>query len=350
MSEESYMFKLSAFAHELEKRIETDELKIRPESRKNEILSFYKQGLRDVSFSRKNLDWGVRLPWDESQVSYVWPDAFLNYLTGLDWDGTAGKSPEMWPAEVELMGKDIIRVHATIWPAMLLALDLPLPKQLFVHGFFTIDGQKMSKSLGNVVDPIEVGQEFGLDVLRYYLFREITFGQDGDFSLQRLAERYNSELVNGLGNLVSRVLSMCEKYSDGKVPVKNTDQEVQEFYEKIVNKYNAAFKNIELHAVTETINEVVTFFDGYIQKHRPWELSKTDPGKTKEIIYSLLESLRILAWLCLPIMPETAEKIFVQLGLKPAKEMAKKFEDAIRWGGLEKDGIIEKGEILFPRR
>lgn len=350
MSEESYLFKLSAFADELKQKIEDDELRIRPLERKNEVLAFYEQGLRDVSFSRKNIKWGVPLPWDKEQVSYVWPDAFLNYLTGLQWNGTAGKAPKEWPADVHLVGKDIIRVHATIWPAMLLALGLPLPKQFFVHGYFTVDGQKMSKSLGNVVDPVEVAEEFDLDVLRYYLFREITFGKDGDFSLIRLKERYTSELVNGLGNLVARVLGMGDKYCQSKVPQKSSNKDIEKQLDHVWLKYKHAFASLKLNEAVEAINDAVTFLDGYIQKQKPWELASSDPKKTKELLYCLLESIRQLAWLCLPIMPAAADKIFEQLGLDPVQEKNKKFEKAVVWGGLEKGVIIKKGEALFPRK
>jgi len=225
-----------------------------------------------------------------------------------------------------------------------------VPQQLFIHGFFTIDGQKMSKSLGNVVNPVEVSGEYGLDVLRYYLFREITFGQDGDFSLQRLAERYNSELVNGLGNLVARILSMAEKYSKGKVPAQNSDKEVEEYFGKAHKKYAQSFEDLGLHKAAEVINDTVTFLDGYIQKHKPWQLVKDDPKKVEEVLYNLLESLRHLAWFCLPLLPETADKIFVQLGLDAAQEKKKDFNKAVSWKGLKKGGIIKREDVLFPRR
>ena len=218
MCEETYVFKMSKYADQLLKMIESDELKIRPQARKNEIISFYKEGLKDISFSRKNVKWGIPLPWDKTHTAYVWSDAFLNYLTILDWDGFGATLPppyegggarraegvEMFPPNVQLMSKDILRVHATIWPAMLLSLDLPVQKSMFVHGFFLIDGQKMSKSIGNVIAPADLVKRYGVDATRYLLMSATTFGHDGDISWEKFDEKFNADLDNGLGKLVAR--------------------------------------------------------------------------------------------------------------------------------------------------
>src|SRR3989344_5035275 len=212
MSEETYLFKMSKYARELLVKIRNDEIKIRPEGRKNEVVSVIeKEGLQDVSFSRKNVKWGIPLPWDSSHTSYVWADAFLNYLTGLGWQGPKDKCPEMWPASVQLMSKDILRVHATIWQAMLLSLELPVSEIIFVHGYFQINGQKMSKSLGNVIAPEELINKYCVDAARFLIMSSAVVGHDGDISFAKFNEKYNADLANGLGNLVARVSNLLEK-------------------------------------------------------------------------------------------------------------------------------------------
>ncbi len=328
ISEDCYMFKLSAFADELQKRIESDELKIRPESKKKEILSFYKQGLHDISFSRTKTKWGVPFPWDEDHVSYVWPDAFLNYLTGINWDGSPGSAPEQWPPDLQLMSKDIVRVHATIWPAMLLALDLPLPKQLFVHGFFLVDGQKMSKSIGNVIAPKDLVEKYGVDATRYLLMSATTFGHDGDIGWEKFDTKYNAELADNLGNLASRVLAMTEKYLDGAVPAK-----AEGFLGDSWNDYQTAMNEVRIHDALDATWNLVRRANQYVEEQKPWELAKQDDKKPLEdTLYVLLESLEQIAKMITPFMPETAAKLSEQLG----KELAL-------------GGKIEKGEALFPK-
>ncbi|MFH1522766.1 MAG: methionine--tRNA ligase [Patescibacteria group bacterium] len=376
MKEESYMFKLSAFEKKLKKMIEKDELLIRPIEKKNEVLAFYKTGLKDISFSRSKLKWGVPLPWDPKQVSYVWPDAFLNYITGLNWDGGKTKSvrtassgsvttafKDFWPADVHLMSKDIIRVHATIWPAMLLALDLPLPKQIFVHGFFLIDGQKMSKSIGNVISPDDLVKKYGVDGTRYLLMSATTFGHDGDISWKWFDEKYNADLANGLGNLIARSATLAEKMEKAEIkipactkrPKSNTgikkwggnkfDKEII----KMWKDYNNYYENIKLDSVINVILEQQRCLDNYITANKPWELIKNKDEKVGIIMYNILERLRHVALMAWPFMPETAEKIWESLGLEPSKEMEKDFKEAIKWGGLEPGTKIRKGEVLFPR-
>jgi len=308
LSEDCYMFRLSKYKDELLKKIEKDEFKIRPLARKNEILSFYKtEGLKDVSFSRKNVKWGIPMPWDKSHTTYVWADAFLNYLTGLDWKGDAGKFPKFWPADMELMSKDILRVHATIWPAMLLSLDIPLPKELFIHGYFLIDGQKMSKSIGNVIAPSDLIKKYGVDASRYLLMSATTFGSDGDIGRQKFDEKYNADLANNFGNLVSRVLNMIEKYCNGKIPkmVKNP---------KKLDKVGKLMEALAFDQALKEIWQAIVWANVYIDQSEPWKLAKEGKQKALDKILSELVALLCdLAKAIEPFMPETSKKILDSL-------------------------------------
>jgi len=308
LKEETYFLKLSQFQDELLQKIKDDEFIIEPKERKAEMVSFLeKQDLHDVSISRKKVSWGIKLPFDESHTSYVWVDAFLNYLTGLSWKGDPEDLPEKWTPDVQFMAKDILRVHATIWPGLLLALKIPLPKKLFVHGFFTVNGKKMSKSLGNVIDPVELAEKYGVDAVRYFLFREISFGKDGDVSETRLRERYNSDLASGLGNLVSRVLTMADKAGikkpeDPRTAMRLSVNEAKDGYEKAIDvlKFNDA-----LYSVWQLIG----ICDKYIETERPWEGKEN----SKQVISDLLFALSEIAKFLQPFMPDTSDKIAQQL-------------------------------------
>lgn len=318
MSEETYVFKMSKYGEELLRRIESDEFKISPVERKNEIISFYKkEGLNDVSFSRKNVKWGIPLPWDESHTAYVWSDAFLNYLTGLGWTGD-DNCPDMFPPEAQLMSKDILRVHATIWPAMLLSLDLPLPKQFFVHGYFMVDGQKMSKSIGNVIAPSDLINKYGVDATRYLVMSAIGLGRDGDIGWEKFDNKFNADLANGLGNLVARVSNMLEKNEVEVDITPNSDSE-------LVEKFNANLNSFLFNEALLVLWEKVGECDEYITKTTPWKLK--DKAEIKKVLEPVAQNILNIAELLQSYMPETATKIIQQFSQKQ----------------------IKKGEALFPR-
>ncbi len=347
ISEETYMFKMTKYANDLLKRIESDAFKIRPIRRKNEIISFYKnEGLKDVSFSRKKVKWGVPIPWDKNHFAYVWSDAFLNYLTILDWNGTGGKYPKMFPPEAQIMAKDILRVHATIWPAMLLSLDLPLPKQLLVHGFLLVDGQKMSKSLGNVISPDDLMKKYGADATKYLLMSATTFERDGDISWKKLDDKYNADLANGLGNLVSRVLNLAAKkgvkYSSNKEFIKKAKDE--ERLAPIIDSTEKDYKNLlnefKLFEALEEIWGLITLCDRYLEGNKPWMSSS--PEDAKNVLSNALFIINKIANLIAPFLPETSEKIKQSLGrLRPT---GSRFAE-----GKEGQSKSGKSEVLFPR-
>lgn len=354
-SEECYLFKLSAFQKPLLQLIQENTLLIEPEERRNEIISFLtKEKLEDISISRKEVKWGITLPWDKSQTLYVWIDALLNYLTGVGWDGReiAVHNKEegiykWWPVDVQLMAKDILRVHATIWPAMLLALEIPLPKKIFAHGFFTINGQKMSKSLGNVLDPIEQAKIFTSDGLRWLLISSFPFGTDGDISQERFYEKYNAELANGIGNLISRSLTLATKISNFKFLISNVDSKNKNKNEKVWQEYEKHLENLEFENASREIINYVAHWDKYINENEPWKLVKSDLDRFSQVIYNVLEGIRQIAWLIAAFMPETGDKIFEQLGILDS-EKKKSLKEAKKWGSTTFLSI-NKGKSLFPR-
>ncbi len=322
MREESYLFRLSKFKDILENKIKNEEFKIRPKERKNEVLGFLKNGLQDISISREKVKWGIPLPFDKKMTCYVWLDAFLNYLTGLGWKGDPKKIPDFWPPDLQLMSKDIIRVHATIWPALLLALDIPLPRQLFVHGYFTVEGQKMSKSLMNVIFPEEMIKKFGVDSTRYLLLSTCPFGKDGDVSWQKFEGKYNSDLAKGLGNLVARVITLV-KNSKFQIPNPRqiTNPKLQAEINKTWEDYQKALDEFKLNEVLVSIWDLISFCDKYIEKERPWEEVKSAGWRKKEVIGNLLFALDNIAKLLQPFLPETSEKIFKQLKTRKSKPL-----------------------------
>jgi len=352
IKEENYFFRLSKYSKAIQEKIVSGELEISPESKKNEILNVIKGGLKDVSFSRpKNvLDWGVPVPNDKSHTMYVWCDALTNYISALGYAENSDKFKKYWPADIHLIGKDILRFHSAIWPGMLLSAGLPLPKKIFVHGFVTSNGQKMSKSLGNVVDPFDVADKYGVDALRYYLLKEIPSGGDGDFSYKRFEEVYQADLANGIGNLVARVVTLAEKIKNQKSKIKITNQnskisKVRDYWQN----YENYIDNFKLNEALNTVWKFISVCDEYIEENKPWKLK----GEEKErVVYNLLESLRHITWMIRPFMPETSDKIFMQLFADEKErkiELNKTLKEAQKWGGLKPCIEIKKGKNLFPR-
>lgn len=310
ISETNYFFKLKDFLPQIKELIENDKIIIEPKERKKEVLSLLKQDLGNLSISRQKVKWGIDLPFDKEQKTYVWVDALQNYITAIGYGDDSKEFKTYWPADLHLIAKDIVKFHAIFWPALLLATGLELPKKIFVHGFFTVEGQKMSKTLGNVIDPSYLVDKYGADAVRYFLLREISFGSDGDFSIKRLKERYNSDLANGLGNLVSRVLALSEKI---KTKAKKANKEFDLEIKSVQKKYKKAIEEIKFNEALESIWQLISFCDEYIEKNKPWELIKSDQEKAKEVLGQLLTVIEEIVNLLGPFMPETSEKILNQI-------------------------------------
>jgi len=354
--EECYLFKLSSFQDELLTLIETDKLKIEPLQRKNEMVSFLeKEKLKDLAISRpkEKVSWGIPLPFDPSHTTYVWVDAFLNYLTGLGWPEDKKNFKRYWPPDVQLMAKDILRVHATIWPSILLALKLELPKRIYVHGYFTVNGQKMSKSLGNVIDPNVLVGKYGPDVIRYFILAEFPFGTDGDFSIKRLEESYNFDLANDLGNLLHRTIPMIEKYCQGKIP---EAKDTSGFHEKLKDvSLNSArevvrlIDDLNLRGSLTKIWEIVRAANKYIDEAAPWALAKESQiDRLNTVMVTIAESLRVIAVIASPFIPDTATKIWSQLGIGEPLE-GQSLRSQLIWGKIPVGTAVKREEVLFPR-
>ncbi len=348
LSEDCYFFKLSIFQKKLLKLIKSGKLLIKPIERRSEILSFLELNkLEDLAISRANIKWGIPLPWDNKQTIYVWIDALLNYLSGLGWDGQTNKISDQWPPNVQLLGKDILRFHAIIWPALLLALDIPLPRKLYIHGFFTINGQKMGKSAGNTIDPEEMATIFGTDALRWLMLSSFPFGNDGDISQSKFYDKYNADLSNGLGNLLRRVLSLAEKANEEFLPPRKTQQMFKKEIKTLWENYEVSLDELKFETVTASIQGFIGFCDRYIDKNKPWKLLKDDFAHYKNVIYNLLESLRHIALLVQPFMPDKSDAILKSLGLG-SSEKKKPLSSSKQWGKTSFKKVSQ-GEILFPR-
>ncbi len=324
IEEENYFFRLSKYSSQIEEKIKKDELKIVPETRKNEVLGIIKQGLKDVSFSRvKEKYWGFPVPGDDNQVIYVWGDALSNYISALGFADDSDKFKEYWPADVHCLGKDILKFHALIWPGMLLSLGLSLPRTIFVHGFITCAGQKISKSLGDLIDPFELVEKYGTDAVRYYLLREIPPTEDGDFTYEKFEQRYNADLASGIGNLLARIKTMTETIGFREDNAEVVNPEIK----KAQDACKRALDEFKFNEALKSIWDLISFCDKYIEKEKPWEERENSP----QVLGSLLIVLDNIAELVEPFLPETSERIRKEIERKSGKF------------------INEKGRALFPK-
>ena len=345
VEEENYFFKLSKYQNDLLKLFESSELKITPASRKNEIVEFIKGGLEDFSISRSRQrakNWGIPVPGDDSQIMYVWFDALTNYINALGYGNDDARFKEFWAngSTAHLVGKGITRFHAIYWPAMLLSAGLALPKEIFVHGYVTVDGEKISKSLGNVVDPFTVVEKYGVDVVRHFLLREIPSGEDGDFSYKKLEERYNGDLANGLGNLVQRVITLIDTKLSGELIYKYdlVEKEVKEKAETIFKKYIKNIDNFLLHEAVGDIWQLVAFGDKYLDDKAPWKVIKHDEAEFLKIMNNTFYIMYNVTWMLVPFLPETADKIFNVMGADREAKSIDNFKFR-----------VQKTTGLFPR-
>ena len=357
VTEENYFFPLSQYQDRLLALYEERPDFIQPESARNEIVSFVKRGLKDLSISRSTFDWGIQVPWDHEHVMYVWIEALLNYVTAAGYGVDDEKFQELWPANIHLVGKDIARFHAVIWPAMLMAAGQPVPHQVFAHGWLLVGGQKMSKSKANGIRPDELVSVFGSDAYRYYFCRALTFGSDGSISWEDFYARYHAELANGFGNLASRVAAMVGKYFDGVLPAAgettDAEQRVADVVAQAVADADAAIDAVAPQDAVAAVWRIVEQLNGYITDQAPWAVAKADPEDPRlaTILVTAAEGLRALAVLLHPVMPKSAVALWGSLGAEPALGALaeQRIDDVARWNQLPAGSVITKVPSLFPR-
>jgi methionyl-tRNA synthetase len=359
VAEDNWFFRLSAYQDRLLEHYETHPDFIQPDTRRNEVLSFVSGGLKDLSVSRTTFTWGIPLPFDPEHVMYVWFDALINYITAVGYgaDGTptfSGPLAHYWPAQYHFVGKDIIRFHCTIWPAMLMAAGVPLPEKVFAHGFLLTKGEKMSKSTGNAVSPAALVERFGVDAYRYYFLREVQFGSDGAISIEAMVQRYNADLANDWGNLVSRLFNMTEKYCGGTVPAVPApapqDEDIIGIAALLPNAFEKRMVALDYAGALEDAWELIKRTNRYIEDSAPWNLAKSDETRPRldAVLYTALEAVRIAALFVAPVMPNTSREVWKRLGLGDIHEVTDVAAVAA-WGGLPAGSHVEKGESLFPR-
>jgi methionyl-tRNA synthetase len=361
VEEDNWFFKLSALAERLIAHYETNPDAIQPQSAYNEVMSFLRQGLMDISMSRSSVKWGIPLPWDSDQVVYVWFDALLNYITAVGYGADPGTVEaelfeRTWPVDVHLVGKDILRFHAVYWPAMLMAAELPLPRKVFAHGWLLVGGEKMSKTRLTGIAPAQIIDHFGADAFRYYFLRAITFGNDGSFSWEDMSARYTSELANGLGNLASRATAMVEKYCSGAVPAPSVytdaDLRIQQQLVEAVDAADTAYLALDFSTGIGAVNGFVEAVNRYVTEQEPWKVAKDDSQieRLHTILYVLCDSLRAIAVLHHALMPRVTALMWEQIGAVVLGGISdQRVQHAALWGLLPVGARVTKGEILFPR-
>ena len=358
VNEDNWFFKLSDFREALLKHYKDNPEACEPESARNEVISFLEGEVRDLSISRSTFSWGIPVPWDKKQVVYVWFDALLNYATavglGDDPNSEGGKKfASTWPADVHLVGKDILRFHAVIWPAMLMAAGLPLPRKVFAHGWLLVGGEKMSKSKLTGIAPSDITNYFGVDAFRYYFMRAIPFGSDGSFSWEDMSARYTSELANDFGNLASRITAMIEKYCEGEIPAPTDGGELASLLSSTVDTADKSISALDFQGGILAIMEFCKRINLYVTETEPWVLAKDESNKVKldEVLYNTAEGVRALAVLLHPVMPETCEKLWTSLGagVSLGSIHDQKIGDVAKWGTLPKGSKVSKSSPLFPR-
>ena len=362
LSEENWFFKLSAFNEQLIQHYEKNPSAIRPQSAYNEVMSFLRGGLVDISMSRSSVKWGIPLPWDRSQVVYVWFDALLNYITATGYGSEPGTADaelfeSVWPATVQLVGKDILRFHAVYWPAMLMAAGLEPPQQVFAHGWLLVGGEKMSKSKLTGISPDSIVDHFGSDAFRYYFMRAIAFGQDGSFSWEDMSARYTSELANGLGNLASRATAMVGKYFEGLLPEDQApgekEDEIHQLLNEMAKNADACIDELDFAGAIGHVRGFIEHINGYVTEQEPWVLAKSEDSipRLASVLYTVCESLRAVAVLYNPVMPKAMQELWQAIGAHQALgNIADQPVSAVgRWGQLPAGITITKGASLFPR-
>jgi methionyl-tRNA synthetase len=357
LAEKNYFFRLSQFVEPLLERYRNNPETCEPESARNEVIAFLEGGVQDLSISRSTFSWGIPVPWDESEVVYVWFDALLNYATAVglgdpEESELGEKFRATWPASVHLVGKDILRFHAVIWPAMLLAAGLPLPEKVFAHGWLLVGGEKMSKSKLTGIAPSQITDHFGVDAFRYYFLRAIPFGSDGSFSWEDMAARYTSELANDFGNLASRATAMIGKYCDGKIPERAESEVLASALKATVEKADAAFLKLDFQGGITAVMDFCKQVNGYLTEKEPWIIAKDESRmpEVRAILYNTVEALRALAILLHPVMPSSCERLWSSIGGGSLGEIsAMRIDGVTRWGQLEPGTVVTKGDALFPR-